>query len=69
MEIQKINRKQRLLSAIKMTTGLSLNKLSEAVGLPYVTAYRYLSQLEIDGAVEVERSGKGSKLKIKTKEN
>lgn len=59
------NRKARLMESIESTPGLSLFKLAINAGLPYVTAHRYMIRLEIDGVIEIQRSGSGSRLNIK----
>ncbi len=58
-------RKAQLMGSIESTPGLSLFQLAINAGLPYVTAHRYMERLEADGAIEIQRSGSGSQLRIK----
>jgi len=59
------DRKARLMGSIESSPGLSLFQLAINAGLPYVTAHRYMIMLEREGAIEIQRSGSGSQLKIK----
>ena len=57
---QKIEtRKALLMETIEETPGLSLFKLAINSGLPYVTAHRYMTRLEQDGEIQINRSEAG----------
>jgi len=57
-------RKAQLMATIEETPGLSLFKLAINAGLPYVTAHRYMTRLEQEGEIQINRNGAGASLEI-----